>query len=458
MSSLLVGTGAYCDIRLTDDESPNGWKYIHANSNLIGFLSGAGSWIFRVDNAGTAIAESSLRAPVFYDYNDTGYYLDPQSASLVYTLRAASYLYVGNGSQMTINNDQIWRPDGGQLHLQYSAGGNINMCNGGGYAYSVTSLRAPIFYDTNNTGYYIDPHSSSQFNVVSLAGIGANTAIGKVHSGSDFANGTLVQTNIWAADWAGASFVMEVTGKSYSSSPPFSFMVQGYLYADTIINCSAINHGTPISYVRVFNYNNYLCFWWPRWGYWNSFEVRVRDAGGDSANRVTSIGDSGLPSGSKMVEANLFNTAMYGYNMGGNLYASVYYDANNTAYYVDPNSGSRTGGINADSLYSYGNVTAYSDERLKKDWENLPANFVEELAKVKSGTYTRIDSGERQVGVGAQSLQSILKEAVSDKEQYLGVNYGNAALASAVELAKEVVDLRNRVAQLESLIHKLIGD
>jgi hypothetical protein len=40
----------------------------------------------------------------------------------------------------------------------------------------------------------------------------------------------------------------------------------------------------------------------------------------------------------------------------------------------------------------------------------------------------------------------------------LSVAYGNAALASAVELAKEVVDLRNRVAQLESLITKLIGD
>jgi hypothetical protein len=114
------------------------------------------------------------------------------------------------------------------------------------------------------------------------------------------------------------------------------------------------------------------------------------------------------------------------------------------------------GTINADVLYSYGNVTAYSDERLKKDWESLPTNFVEELAKIKSGTYTRIDSGERQVGVGAQSLQAILKEAVSEKEEYLGVHYGNAAMVSAVELAKEVVDLRARVAILESLISKLI--
>jgi len=141
---------------------------------------------------------------------------------------------------------------------------------------------------------------------------------------------------------------------------------------------------------------------------------------------------------------------MYGNNYGSSIYGTIFYDSDNTAYYVDPAGGSRTGGINADSLYSYGNVTAYSDERLKTNWEVLPSDFVEKLAKVKSGTYTRIDSGERQVGVGAQSLQVILKEAVSEDQEYLGVNYGNAALASAVELAKYVTALEQRISQLEA--------
>jgi hypothetical protein len=106
-----------------------------------------------------------------------------------------------------------------------------------------------------------------------------------------------------------------------------------------------------------------------------------------------------------------------------------------------------------------GNVTAYSDERLKKDWAALPSDFVERLAKIKSGTYTRIDSKERQAGVSAQDFQKLLPETVStDNEGMLSVNYGGAALASAVELAKEVVDLRKRVAHLESLINKLIED
>lgn len=468
MDRLYVGNGAYAEIVLSDDESPNGIKYVHANGNNIGFLSGSGSWIFRVDNGGTGIAESSLRAPIFYDYNDTGYYANP---------------------------------------------------NGG-----------------------------SQFNTVSLAGIGANTAIGKVHSGSDFPNGTLVQTNIWAADWAGASFVMEVTGKSYSSSPPFSFMVQGYLYADTIINCSAINHGTPISYVKVFNYNNYLCFWWPRWGYWNSFEVRVRDAGGDSANRVTSITDSVLPSGSKMVEPGLFNTALYGYNQGGNLYASAYYDNNDTGYYTDPHSTSRlnyvvptriklvnnvnneprwdfsayvveaqhwygnnssqtmylgeanwvnirnTADIHGDarspiyydrndttyyadlnstgtSIRAAGNITAYySDMRLKTHLGKIE-NARDKVRQLEGFYYEANElaqsfgyKAKREVGVSAQAVQAVLPEIVTDapiNSNYLTIDYERLTplLIEAIkEQDTELVDLRNRVAQLESLITKLIGD
>ena len=97
-----------------------------------------------------------------------------------------------------------------------------------------------------------------------------------------------------------------------------------------------------------------------------------------------------------------------------------------------------------------GNVTAYSDERLKKDWVNLAPDFVEQLATVKHGTYTRTDLGTRQIGVSAQSLQGVVPEGVLDGE-YLSVAYGNVALAAAVELAK-------RVVQLEAALDKLIGE
>ena len=111
----------------------------------------------------------------------------------------------------------------------------------------------------------------------------------------------------------------------------------------------------------------------------------------------------------------------------------------------------------AGALTMASNVTAHSDERLKKDWTSLPDDFIAKLAKLKSGTYTRIDSGERQVGVGAQSLQPLLPEAVlADSDGTLSVAYGNAALVSAVELAKDNVELRARIEKLEAMVAKLI--
>jgi hypothetical protein len=105
-----------------------------------------------------------------------------------------------------------------------------------------------------------------------------------------------------------------------------------------------------------------------------------------------------------------------------------------------------------------GNVTAYSDERLKKNWEPLCDNFIEKLAKVKVGTYERIDQPVVQVGVSAQSLEKVIPEAVTtsnDEMQTKQVSYGNAALASAVMLAQEVVELKQMMKQLQAELAEL---
>jgi len=107
------------------------------------------------------------------------------------------------------------------------------------------------------------------------------------------------------------------------------------------------------------------------------------------------------------------------------------------------------------NLTATGSVTAYSDERLKKDWTELPANFVENLAKVKSGTYTRIDNDIRQAGSSAQDWQSLLPEVVlagEDEDKTLSLAYGNAALVSVIELAKRFVALKAEVTALKGTI------
>jgi hypothetical protein len=146
------------------------------------------------------------------------------------------------------------------------------------------------------------------------------------HSGSDFPNGTLVRTDINANVWAGDSFIMEVSGKSYGSGTPFKLIMEGYLYADTIINVSAMSYGSYFpAPVKVMRLDGILAFWWPRGSYWNSFEVHVRSANGDSWNRVTSIGDSVDPaSGDKKISITPVqvlhtNNAGYAYNMNQNV-------------------------------------------------------------------------------------------------------------------------------------------
>jgi hypothetical protein len=117
-------------------------------------------------------------------------------------------------------------------------------------------------------------------------------------------------------------------------------------------------------------------------------------------------------------------------------------NVSSTKLTFNPSTGNFTAG---------GNITANSDERLKTDWANLSADFIERLVAVKSGTYTRIDSGDRQAGSSAQDWQKLLPEVVSeDEEGTLSLAYGNAALVTAMELAKVVIELKAEVQSLKA--------
>jgi hypothetical protein len=108
-----------------------------------------------------------------------------------------------------------------------------------------------------------------------------------------------------------------------------------------------------------------------------------------------------------------------------------------------------TGALTAVSMVSS------SDECLKTNWVGLDTDFVSRLADVKHGTFERISSGNREVGVTAQSLKDVLPEAVIESEEgLLGVNYGGAALVAAIELAKEIKELRAEIKALKAELNK----
>jgi hypothetical protein len=142
-------------------------------------------------------------------------------------------------------------------------------------------------------------------------------------------------------------------------------------------------------------------------------------------------------------------TGVYAINMGlstGNTFVIGGWSASSNAF-------SMTG---AGALTMLNNITAFSDERVKTNWRDLQPDFIERLAEVKHGVYDRTDQVSTQVGVGAQSLRPLMEHAVMENERgELSVAYGNAALVSAVELAKRAVEQDKRIAKLEALVAQL---
>ena len=110
-----------------------------------------------------------------------------------------------------------------------------------------------------------------------------------------------------------------------------------------------------------------------------------------------------------------------------------------------------TGGFNrmtldsAGNFAAYGNVTAYSDERVKTGFFDMNVSL-DEMLSIKPEGFKRIDSGIWQVGVRAQSLRPILPLAVTEDEKgYLSVNYGSAAMILILNLAREVAELKRKL-------------
>jgi len=200
---------------------------------------------------------------------------------------------------------------------------------------------------------------------------------------------------------------------------------------------------------------------------WNTFNGKQAAlVSGTSIKTVNST--SLLGSGDVAVQATLVSgtniktvngTTLLG---SGNLAVSAS-PAGSTTQIQYNSAGSFAGSANltfdGTNLTCGGTVTANSDESLKTNWRGYSDNFVEQLAKIKHGTYDRLDVELTQDGVSAQSLQTLLPNSVLAGENgILSVAYGNAALVSVIKLAELVVKQNERIATLEALVNKLVGE
>ena len=466
-----------------------------------------------LNTGGSLMTTGDMRAPIFYDSNDTTYYGDFASTSWLRHLSVGDINATNDGgwnARLNLTGSSHARLDvksnsDGIITTMYSHAGQgvgkvgtysnhplVLMAQGaaeGGSVYS-GSLRSPIFYDSDNTAYYGD-----------FAGTSITNRMGANYF--QF-NGAVSSDNTFGLYFdSGLSTAYAIYRQSGAWTHPYPDL--------RIAFHTGIQIGANASYQGVRFYTDF-----------------------DMSSQVMSVNNGSDPLGGGNVYVNGSLQA------GGSLRAPIFYDSDNTGYYLDPASTSvlnristvRTdnwlyidnnyghsvvgvyastifqgvfamgdaykltagGGINnlygmtwsypsaggiAGNLSSHGlivainggfgscmsynvtasgNVTAYSDERLKRNWEPLCDNFVEKLADVKVGTYERIDQAIVQVGVSAQSLEKVIPEAVStatDDMQTKHVSYGNAALASAVMLAKELVEMKKIIKQMQEEIAEL---
>jgi len=99
-----------------------------------------------------------------------------------------------------------------------------------------------------------------------------------------------------------------------------------------------------------------------------------------------------------------------------------------------------------------GNVTAYSDIKLKKNIEVI-SNALDKVMQLRGVTYDRVDmDSPRQTGLIAQEVEKVLPEVVGTDEEYKSVAYGNMVglLIEAIKEQQEQIDiLKEEIEELK---------
>ena len=95
----------------------------------------------------------------------------------------------------------------------------------------------------------------------------------------------------------------------------------------------------------------------------------------------------------------------------------MYFQTHNSGNFIFRNqSGSENTIISAGGgITTTGNITAYSDIRLKKDVKTIE-NALDKVCKLRGVEYTRISNDEREIGVIAQEVKEVVPELVEIKE------------------------------------------
>ena len=144
-----------------------------------------------------------------------------------------------------------------------------------------------------------------------------------------------------------------------------------------------------------------------------------------------------------------FNNVLIGNDAGATLLDSnkLHIANNATESLIEGDFSAKTLTING-ALTATGNITAYSDERIKENIQEIP-NALDAVDAIRGVSYTRTDTKEDSVGVIAQEVEALFPELISEhKDGIKSVNYNGliGVLFSAVK------ELSTKVKELESQI------
>jgi hypothetical protein len=439
---------------------PTDGMMLYSNNVGIGnFSSGVPSYDLHVK--GTGYADSDLRAPIFYDSNNTGYYTDQASTSN-YNVLSVQRAYAGYdaGSTNSFSCSNWFRSSGDTGWYNATYVGGIYMIDSTWVRtyndrqfYSSTiiqagqSVRAPIFYDADNTAYYVDPNSTSNLLNLALASTNAITSMGG-YTPSNYVMRMTPNLHINAyngygviINWDQATTGGTQTFRVGNGAGADAFYITGNGYTYSPIVYDRDNTAYYIDPAGASNLSTGTCT--GAWSFTSATYAAFMYGNGSTASS-TSVGLQVYSTGG--------NGAVMAFHRGG------YYAIN---FGLDSDNVIRFGGWSASAnrlqmdmsgnLTMAGNVTAYSDIRIKTDILVIE-NALEKVSKIRGVTFIRTDEGSsdaRQSGVIAQEVELVLPEVVSeDASGIKNVAYGNMAglfIEAIKELKAEIEELKSRI-------------
>jgi hypothetical protein len=476
--------------------------YLQSESGIYFHIGNAQKGYF--DSSSNLFANGSMRAPIFYDSNNTAYYVDPAGTSLtsimavgtglaVFDIAAVAsdpYGLVGVTRRTDANYSYYGLTRAGQLGM----GMGIDTSNifwvgstSGGYAATRTSVyfqtntsgdvtasssfRAPIFYDSNNTGYYLNPESTSvlyeaaTYYLRNIEDVAVNHEYGIYFSNSrSTAYAIFREAGAWTHPYPDLRIAFH-TGIKMGANPGYGGM-KFYTDYDMSSQVMSINNGSdPLGGSNVYVNNSLQAG--------SSLRAPIfydSDNTGYYLNPASTSYINALNIGPSANGVSYLN--INGYNAyGGTGYLgfltlyNTYSSATNPQQFWRLNAAGGFEIVNSPYnavLFTFtqggdftaaGNVTAYSDRKLKTDFEPI-TNAVSKVLQLNGVTFARIDKDDktmRYAGLVAQDVEKVLPEAVQKNDtmsygEILSVDY-NATIALLVEAIKE---LTNKVKALEA--------